>query len=260
MKDASREIRIMGILNLTPDSFYGPSRHRLAVLDEAPDIVDLGAVSTRPGASEVSLEEEWSRLEPVLRLISTEYRSLTVSVDTTRPTIVERACDVLGRPIIVNDISAGEDDPQMLSTVASLGLEYVAMHKRGTPATMQSLCSYDDVVEEVLSYFDGFAERAAQAGVSHWILDPGFGFAKTAQQCFELFAALPRFSGTERPVLVGISRKSFIYRTLGITPEESLPATSALHLAALERGADILRVHDVAEARRIVDLYRKLEA
>lgn len=245
----------MGILNLNGDSFYAPSRYGMSVLEEGPDIVDIGAVSTRPGAGEVSEADEWSRLKPVLRTLGP---GVAVSIDTTRAAIVERACDLLGRPVIVNDISAGEDDPDMLSVVGRLGLGYVAMHKRGTPATMQSLCQYDDVVEDVLEYFRGFAQKAEENGISDWILDPGFGFAKTVEQNYMLMEGLERFSELGRPLLVGISRKSFIYKPLGLDPERALTATQVMHLAALERGADLLRVHDVAAARQTVALYRML--
>ena len=257
MTDPGRTIRIMGILNLNGDSFYAPSRYNVSVLDAGPDIVDIGAVSTRPGAGEVSESDEWSRLKPVLRTLAPD---VTVSIDTTRAGIVERACDLLGRPVIVNDISAGEDDPAMLSTVGQLGLRYIAMHKRGTPATMQSLCDYADVTAEVLEYFRVFARKAEDNGISDWILDPGFGFAKTAEQNYQLLEALGAFSELGRPVLVGISRKSFIYKPLGLGPEDVLTATQTLHMAALERGADILRVHDVAAARETLSLYRMLKA
>ena len=245
----------MGILNLNGDSFYAPSRYGMSVLEEGPDIVDIGAVSTRPGAGEVSEADEWSRLKPVLRTLGP---GVAVSIDTTRAVIVERACDLLGRPVIVNDISAGEDDPDMLSVVGRLGLGYVAMHKRGTPATMQLLCQYGDVVEDVLEYFRGFAQKAEENGISDWILDPGFGFAKTVEQNYMLMEGLERFSELGRPLLVGISRKSFIYKPLGLDPERALTATQVMHLAALERGADLLRVHDVAAARQTVALYRML--
>lgn len=245
----------MGILNLNGDSFYAPSRYNFPVLDEGPDILDIGAVSTRPGAADVSAAEEWARLKPVLRTLD---GGVPVSLDTTRAEIVERACDLLGRPVIVNDISAGEDDPAMLPAVGRLGLEYVAMHKRGTPATMQSLCDYDDVVADVVDYFRAFALKAGENGVSDWIADPGFGFAKTAEQNYRLLLSLEEFAVLGRPVLVGISRKSFIYRPLGKGPEDVLTATQALHMAALERGADILRVHDVAAARETLSLYRML--
>lgn len=255
MADPSRTIRIMGILNLNGDSFYAPSRYGMSVMEDGPDILDIGAVSTRPGAADVSEAEEWSRLKPVLRTLGTGQ---AVSVDTTRAGIVERACDLLGRKIIVNDISSGEDDPAMLPVVGRLGLGYVAMHKRGTPSTMQSLCDYDDVVGEVVDYFRAFALKAEENGISDWIVDPGFGFAKTVEQNYQLMEGLGRFAALGRPLLVGISRKSFMYKPLGLGPEDVLTATQVMHMAALERGADILRVHDVEAARQTVALYRLL--
>ena len=256
MTDPDRKILVMGILNLNGDSFYAPSRYNFPVLDEGPDILDIGAVSTRPGAADVSAAEEWARLKPVLRTLDA---GVSVSIDTTRSEIVERACDLLGRPVIVNDISAGEDDPDMLPVVGRMGLEYVAMHKRGTPATMQSMCDYSDVVADITDYFRAFEEKAGEHGISDWILDPGFGFAKTVEQNYRLLDSLPAFKVLGRPVLVGISRKSFIYKPLGKGPEGVLTATQVLHMAALERGADILRVHDVAAARETVALYRRLK-
>lgn len=255
MIDSDRNIQVMGILNLNQDSYFAPSRYNMSILDSGADIIDIGAVSTRPGAAPVPVEEEWARLEPVLKSVRPD---VPVSLDTTSACIVERACDLLGRPVIVNDISAGEDDPGMLRTVAGLGLEYIAMHKRGTPLTMQGMCEYEDVVEDVLDYFRCFAARAEAAGIKDWILDPGFGFAKTPAQNYVLLNSLGKFSETGRRILVGISRKSFIYKTLGISVEDALPATQALHMAALERGADILRVHDVKAAKETVALYRML--
>ncbi len=243
----------MGIINLNDDSFYAPSRHNMSILDSGADIIDLGAVSTRPGSKGVSPAEEWQRLEPVLKAID---RSACLSIDTYSSEVAERAADLLGRWYIVNDISAGEDDPRMLETVGRLGLGYVAMHKRGTPETMQSLCDYDDVTGEVVDYFKDFAIKAEEAGIKDWILDPGFGFAKNVDQNYTMMRELNRFEELGRKVLVGISRKSFIYKPLGITPGESLPAVTAMHLVALMNGADILRVHDVAEARQAVELYR----
>lgn len=227
----------------------------MSVLDSGADIVDIGAVSTRPGAEDVPEEEEWRRLRPVLQELD---GNIEVSIDTVRSSTVRRAADLLRRKFTVNDISAGEDDASMLATVAELGLGYVAMHKRGTPATMQRLCDYCDVVNDVKDYFMTFSKKAEEAGVGEWILDPGFGFAKTVEQNYRLLESLQEFSGFGRPLLVGISRKSFIYKPLGVGPEDALSATQALHMAALERGADILRVHDVEAARETVKLYRML--
>lgn len=246
----------MGILNLTEDSYFAPSRYNMSIVDSQADIIDIGAISTRPGAADVSEEEEWRRLEPVLRALETDK---PVSIDTTRASIVSRCCDTLGRPIIVNDISAGEDDPDMLPLVGRMGLQYMAMHKRGNPHTMQALCEYDDVVKDVMAYFADFSKKAEDCGISDWIVDPGFGFAKTVEQNYALMEGLEEFSSFGKPVLVGISRKSFMYKALGIKPEDALCATQAMHMAALERGADILRVHDVEAACQTVELYRKLK-
>ena len=267
MKQAS-PIRIMGIVNLTDDSYYAPSRllgagrgrlvgHVGAMVAEGMDILDIGACSTRPGSRPVGADVEWTRLQPALEAIREAFPDLEISIDTYWASVVRKAFEAIG-PFLVNDISAGEDDPDMLPAVGALGLPYVAMHKRGTPATMLSLTDYDDVVEDVYRYFEVFAERAAAHGISDWILDPGFGFAKTVEQNYRLLADLGRFRAFGRPILVGLSRKSMIYKHLGITPEEALPATQALHMAALERGASILRVHDVRPARETAALYATL--
>ena len=271
--DKNRKIEIMGIVNITDDSYFSASRclgsdgrpdmdaviSRIGKLvGEGADIIDIGACSTRPGSDPVGEDEEWKRLCPVIREMKVSFPDTTLSVDTYWASVVRKVHDLWGR-FIVNDISAGEDDPEMLNTVGSLGLPYAAMHKRGTPKTMQSLCDYGgDVTGEVLRYFAEFAEKAENAGVRDWILDPGFGFAKTVEQNYELLSGLDRFTAFGRKILVGISRKSMIYRKFGITPEESLPQTQVLHFAALQKGADILRVHDVAEAARTVELYRIL--
>jgi len=266
--DKNREIKIMGIVNLTDDSYYASSRcpevssalERIrTMISEGADIIDIGACSTRPGSLPVGEEEEWNRLKPVLLAVRKEYPSVTISIDTYWSSVVRKAYDLTGS-FIVNDISAGEDDPAMLETVGRLGLTYVAMHKRGNPVTMQSMTDYEDVTEEVIRYFDDFAVKASQAGISDWILDPGFGFAKTIDQNYELLRNLSRFKSIGRPVLVGVSRKSMVYKKFGITPEEALPATQVLHLHALSNGADILRVHDVAEARRTVEIYRMVQS
>ena len=264
----NRQIDIMGIVNLTDDSYFSASRCaspsqavKLAsrLVDEGASILDFGACSTRPGAEPVGAEEEWRRLRPALETVRKEFPDVRISVDTYWSDVVRRAYDAIG-DFIVNDISAGEDDPQMLPLVGRLGLTYVAMHKRGTPQIMQSMTDYEDVTSEVAGYFSDFAERAEQAGVRDWILDPGFGFAKTLEQNYQLMRDLSRFKASfpSRKLLVGVSRKSMVYRLLGITPEESLPATQVLHLHALQNGADILRVHDVEQAVQTVSLYRML--
>lgn len=264
----NRQIDIMGIVNLTDDSYFSASRcaspsQAVALasrlVDEGASILDFGACSTRPGAEAVGAEEEWRRLRPALEAVRKEFPDVRISVDTYWSDVVRRAYDAIG-DFIVNDISAGEDDPQMLPLVGRLGLTYVAMHKRGTPQTMQSMTDYKNVTSEVAGYFSDFAERAEQAGVRDWIQDPGFGFAKTLEQNYQLMRDLSRFKASfpSRKLLVGVSRKSMVYRLLGITPEESLPATQVLHLHALQNGADILRVHDVEQAVQTVSLYRML--
>ncbi len=264
----NRQIDIMGIVNLTDDSYFAGSRcpSVSAALElaarhvrEGAAILDVGASSSRPGSLPISEDEEWNRLKPALKAIRDEFPYINISVDTYRSGIVENVHDLIGE-FVVNDISAGEDDTDMLRTVGRLGLTYIAMHKRGNTQTMQSLADYEDVTEEVVRYFKEFSTKAEENGIGDWIIDPGFGFAKTIDQNYELLRNLERFSGVpgERRILVGVSRKSMIYKALGITPEESLPATQVLHLAALQSGADILRVHDVAEAIRTLGLYRRL--
>lgn len=270
--DKERKISIMGIVNLTDDSYFAESRcidvqaalGRIGKLvEEGADIIDIGACSTRPGALPVGAEEEWSRLEPVLTAAKASFQNVTLSIDTYWASVVEKTFALIG-PFIVNDITAGEADSQMLPTVGRLGLKYIAMHMRGTPETMQQLTYYDDIVSEVREYFENFAHKAENNGIRDWILDPGFGFAKTLDQNYALMRGLDRFknelTGTNPPsqLLVGISRKSMIYKLLNISPEESLSATQALHMVALQKGADILRVHDAAEARRTISLFRMM--
>ena len=232
----------MGILNLTPDSFFESSRYNMDIFDSGADIVDIGAVSSRPGAPSVSRELEWSRLEPVLSVLPAGKR---ISIDTTGSGIVRRAHALIG-DFIVNDISAGEDDPEMLSTVAELGLPYIAMHKRGNPQSMDRLTDYDDVVEDVMDYFRAFSLKAQDAGIQNWILDPGFGFAKNDWQNLSLLNNLERFKAFGRPVLVGIADKRFTHGQ-----------TEKMHREAVLHGADILRVHDVRAARRTLEALRQ---
>ena len=258
------KINLLGIVNLTDDSYFAASRAQdpdafLArvgtMLAEGADWIDIGACSTRQGSRPVGAEEEWKRLEPALKALRSEFPDLPVSIDTYWSPVVARVYDCIG-PFTVNDISAGAMDPSMLPLVGGLGLPYIAMHMRGTPETMQSLTDYPEgVTAAVLRYFEGFASRAEEAGIRDWILDPGFGFAKTVAQNWTLLEELDRLQAPGKPILVGISRKSMIYKRFGITPEESLPATQVAHYMALERGATYLRVHDVAEARRTVDIY-----
>ena len=275
--ERTRKIEVMGIVNITDDSYFAQSRcldgqsvdkaveRTGRLLEEGADIIDIGACSTRSGALQIGPDEEWRRLEPVLRALSGEFPSARISIDTYWSSVVERAYGLIGS-FTVNDISAGEDDPKMLPLVGKLGLPYIAMHKKGTPGTMQSLCSYppshreglSDVSCAVSDYFDAFALRAKEYGITDWVMDPGFGFAKDLEQNWTLMREMDKILKPGHKTLVGVSRKSMIYRMFGITPEESLPATQALHMAALDKGADILRVHDVAEAVRTVRIWSKL--
>ena len=257
----------MAIVNLTDDSYFADSRcdgvgaavERIGLLIyEGADIIDLGACSTRPGSLPVGEEEEWRRLEPVLKAVKERWPDVILSIDTYWSSVVSRAYDLIGE-FIVNDITAGAGDPQMLSTVAELGLTYVAMHMRGTPETMQSMTDYVDITSDLLKYFSDFAIKSEKIGLKSWVLDPGFGFAKTIDQNYELIRNLARFRTFGCPVLIGVSRKSMVYKMFNISPEESLPATQALHMQALINGADILRVHDVAEALRTVEIYRMVQ-
>ena len=268
--------QVMGIINVNNESFYSGSRYTAArevvcrieeMASLGASIVDLGACSTRPGSTPVSLEQEWEYLKGVLELVAGENLSgVKISIDTFRSDIVRRAHDIVGE-FIVNDISAGEDDPCMLSTVGELGLPYIAMHKRGTPSTMQQMCDYPNgVVEAVTDYFKDFEARAAACGIKEYIMDPGFGFAKNMEQNYTLFKGMPQmkseiagFAGVERKLLVGISRKGMIWKPLGITPDEALCGTCAMNLQALLLGADIIRVHDVAEAVQCVKLWECLQ-
>lgn len=265
-----RNIQVMGIVNLTDDSFFPGSRNlrqdgtfdeelfrnRIAdMLGSGADILDLGACSTRPGSDSISEEEEWHRLEPALKILAVEHPGVRISIDTFRPSVASKAFDLIG-PFIVNDVSGGS--PGMWSLLGSLRLPYVAMHTRGTPKNMQSLTDYDNVTEAVREFFVGIAETAEKYGVRDWILDPGFGFAKTVEQNWRLLREMSAFRSFGKEILVGLSRKSFLFRPLGITPSDALPATQVADFVALQNGADILRVHDVAEAVRTVKLYRML--
>ncbi len=255
----------MAIVNLTPDSFYASSRSVgyesacravAEAVEQGADIIDLGAYSSRPGAEHIDTREEWRRLSIGLEAVRRVGGGVRVSVDTFRSDIVRRCYEELG-DFMVNDISAGEFDSDMVAIVASLGLEYVAMHMRGTPQTMNSMCGYErGVASEVEEYLLGRRDELVAQGVDarRIILDPGFGFAKQTEDNWRLWAAVEPLSRVSR-VLVGVSRKSMIYRPLGCKPEDVLPASLALVWEALSRGADILRVHDVGATRQVVDMF-----
>lgn len=260
---------VMGIVNVTPDSFYAASRlatdesqlrERIErLVQEGADLIDIGAYSSRPGADFVSQEEEQARLKPILSLIQREYPDLMVSVDTFRSEVARWAVGEYGVGLI-NDISGGDLDAEMFRTVTELQVPYIMMHMRGTPQTMQSLTDYDDVGLEVLDSFIYKSEQLRSMGLHDLIIDPGFGFAKTLEQNYQLMNYLPRFrEALGLPLLVGISRKSMIYKYLNITAEESLNGTTVLNTYALLSGANILRVHDVRAAREAVQLCTMLQ-
>ena len=237
------------------------------MIEDGADIIDLGACSTRPGSTPITAEEEWDLLKDALNVIKKNFTAYNIrfSIDTFRSEIVKRAYGEIG-DFIVNDISAGEDDINMLKLVGELKLNYIAMHKRGTPENMQELTNYPKgVVNEVIEYFKNFDQKATEFGITNYVIDPGFGFAKTLEQNYELFNGLPaikkelnQFCTKKRDILVGISRKSMIYKALNILPDESLEATTALNLQALLFGANILRVHDVKQAKQCCRLYELL--
>jgi dihydropteroate synthase len=257
----------MGIINVTPDSFYSTSRiageqelrTRIdTLLREGASIADLGAYSSRPGAEEVSAQEEMRRLAPALRILRDEYPALPVSVDTFRADVARWAVQEYGVAMI-NDISGGALDPQMYSTIAELQVPYILMHMRGTPQTMGELTDYQDLILDLIDYFIQRVGQLTELGVHDIVLDSGFGFSKTLEQNYELLARMSDLGTVlPQPLLVGISRKSMIYRLLGQTPEEALNGTSILHAFALERGAKILRVHDVAPAVEAIRLYEAM--
>ena len=258
--------RVMAILNVTPDSFFAGSRMpdaphverrvREAVAEGA-SIIDVGGYSSRPGADEVSPGEEWRRVKLGVGAVRRLAPGMAVSVDTFRSEVAARAIERFG-PLIINDISAGELDPAMPAVAAKYGVPYIAMHMKGDPKTMQSLTDYKrDITAEVVAYFEARVAALLAAGIAreHLVLDPGFGFAKTTEQNYELLAGLHRLCALGYPVLAGLSRKAMIYRVLGVTPAQSLAGTVALGWECLRQGAAILRVHDVREAVDTVRIF-----
>jgi dihydropteroate synthase len=259
---------VMAIVNATPDSFYASSRtqsHKAVAerveqaLAEGATIIDIGGYSSRPDADDVAAAEEWSRVDMALSAAKEVSGEVAVSIDTFRAEIVRRAYEKYGE-VIVNDITGGVGDAEMLKTVAELQLPYIAMHMRGTPQTMQQQAQYNDVVTEVANELQERLTAIEKAGIERKrvALDPGFGFAKTTEQNYELLPGLHRLTALEHPLLVGVSRKSMIYKPLGITPDEALSATQAVHWEVLRQGATLLRVHDVREAVQTIKLYENL--
>ena len=258
---------IMGILNITPDSFFDGGKYiqqeailqrATEIIEQGADIIDIGAYSSRPGADEVAEDEEYRRLSKALEIIRKSFPTSCISVDTFRANIAQKVVEN-HEVDIINDISAGIFDDKMIQTVAKLNVPYIMMHIQGTPATMQNNPTYDDVVLDIIKYFSERINKATLLGINDIIIDPGFGFGKTLEHNYELLNRLDEFEMLDYPILVGLSRKSMIYKALGITPAESLAGTIALNTVALQKGANILRVHDVAEAEQTVQVFAKLK-
>ena len=252
---------VMGILNLTPDSFYDGGKYNKVdgwisqtekMITEGASIIDIGAVSSRPGAAEVSADEEISLLLPAIETLTSRFPETVFSVDTYRSKAVKLSAEAgIG---IINDISGGSMDKDLIESVSVSGLPYILMHMQGTPSDMQKKPFYNDVTGEVLSYFEQKIIQLHNAGIEQVILDPGFGFGKSIEHNYSLLSQLSRFKKPGFPLLIGLSRKSMIYKLLEITPAEALSGTSALHMLAVLNGTDILRVHDVKEAVQVIKL------
>ncbi len=262
--------KIMGILNITPDSFYDGGMHNNTEqiitsvdkhLNEGADIIDIGAYSSRPGAIDVSEKIELERLIFALNIIRNKYPDIIISVDTFRSNIAKKLVNNFNVNII-NDISAGEMDNKMFDTIAELNVPYIMMHMKGTPKNMQRNPKYENLIQDIISYFAEKIEKLKLLGVNDVILDPGFGFGKTLEHNYEIMHKLSDFNIINLPILVGVSRKSMIFRLLNISPEDALNGTTVLHTLALLNGANILRVHDVKAARetiKLIDMYKNIE-
>ena len=259
--------KVMGILNVTPDSFYDGGSYKnekdiLAqaekMLNDGATFIDVGAYSSSPDAEDIRVEEECNRLIPVVELLLKNFPEVLLSIDTFRSKVAQEA--VTAGAALINDISAGLLDPEMLPTVAKLQVPYILMHMRGTPQTMKGLTDYDDLVKEVLFYLSERVAAARALGLNDIIVDPGLGFAKTLAQNYELLHATEKLQILDLPILIGLSRKSMITKTLSIDATSALNGTTALNMVALQKGASILRVHDVKEAVETVSLYQALKA
>ncbi len=258
---------VMGIVNLTPDSFYSESRKNdeeslrdriRQIVEEGGNIIDIGACSSRPDAPIVSQEEEMKRLRNGLQIILKTGCNLPLSVDTFRADVAKMCVEEYGVAII-NDISSGQMDKNMFQTIAQMQVPYIMMHMRGTPETMQQQTKYNDLVAEMFLYFSVRINQLRELGVNDIIIDPGFGFAKTTEQNYELLNRLEDFQEFDLPILVGVSRKSMIYKHLGITPQDALNGTTVINTIALTKGAEILRVHDIKPCVEAVRIYDKLK-
>jgi len=257
--------KVMGIINVTPDSFYdgGKTTKQNSILHQAEKMLsegatflDVGGYSSRPNATDISTEEEISRVVPAIESILKQFPEVLISVDTFRSNVANEA--VKAGACIVNDISGGTLDPAMFSTVAKLKAPYILMHMRGTPQTMVQQTNYDDVIKEVIYFFSERVAQARQTGINDIIIDPGFGFAKTKEQSFELLQKSALLKQLDLPILTGVSRKSMIYKTLDISAKEALNGTTVLNTLALQKGTSILRVHDVKEAVECIKLTEML--
>jgi len=257
---------VMGIINATPDSFYDGSRvpgpeeaveKARKMIEQGADILDVGAVSSRPGSEEISETEELERLSPVLEALRGNFPEIPVSVDTWRSGVVKSVKERFGIHMI-NDISAGTLDSEMFATIAKLGIPYIMMHMQGTPTTMQNEPAYENVVDELLQFFAERVYKLRKLGVNDIIVDPGFGFGKSLEQNYKLLSEFDSFQILELPLMAGISRKSMIYKLLESEPDQALNGTTAAHMAVLLKGARLLRVHDVVAARETVKIFQQI--
>ena len=256
---------VMGVLNVTPDSFYDGGKfmenekiltQTKRMLDEGASFIDIGGASSRPGSDPVSPKEEIERVIPAISTILKNFPKAVISIDTTSSEVAEKAVE--SGAAIVNDISAGTADKRMLEAVASLGVPYIAMHMQGTPKTMQNKPSYQNVVNDVFAALERLNNRATQLGIEQLIIDPGFGFGKTLSHNYQLLDQLDKFKSLGCPLLVGVSRKSMIQKVLGVSAENALNGTTVIHTIAAQKGASILRVHDVKEAVQVFQLVNYL--
>jgi len=259
--------KIMGILNVTPDSFFDGGRylgeteiisHAAKMLNEGASFIDVGGYSSRPNAEDISVEEELKRVTSAIKMILNTFPEAWIAIDTFRSEVARAALEE--GAVMVNDISAGQLDSGMSAIVAKYKVPYVIMHMKGTPRTMNQLTDYENIVKDIIDYFHKIIFDLQQKGIHDVIIDPGFGFAKTADQNFQLLNHLEAFSILGKPILTGLSRKSMIWRTLTISPEEALNGTTSLNTIALLKGASILRVHDVKEASEVIQLFGKVNA
>lgn len=260
--------KVMGILNITPDSFYSESRKQteqeiarraVQIIEEGASIIDVGAYSSRPGATDISTEEECQRLRTGLKIIRKILPDSIISIDTFRADVAQMSIEEFGANII-NDISAGELDKNMFNMIAKLHVPYIIMHMKGNPRTMQQSPSYQNIINEEILYFSKKTNELHDLGVNDIIIDPGFGFSKTLEHNYQLLAHMENLKELSLPILVGISRKSMIYKLLNSTPQKALNGTTVLNTIALSKGANILRVHDVKTCAEVVKIYNKLKS